>query len=392
MTDRLYYTDSYCTSFSAHVVATADDGRRVYLDRTAFYPTSGGQPHDLGTLAGVAVIDVIDENGRVAHLLAAPLTVPIGVAVDATIDEARRADHMQQHTGQHLLSAIFADEYGMATVSVHFGDDSSTLDVAGAGVDTAMLRDAERRANVLVAANRDVMVTFEDAATATRLRKASEREGTVRIVTIADVDRSACGGTHVQRTGEIGCVLLRRAERTKGNTRIEFLCGQRAVRRASADAELLAKAARLFTASVAELPALVERQQQRLLDLEREQRRLTTELARHEARARWESTPPDADGVRRLQLVHEGAVRDLEPLAQAITALGACVVVVTSMTPAEVMYATSADTHINAGDTLRSALTVHGGRGGGSPRLAQGSVPHGHQIAAVIATLGFSAT
>ena len=390
MTERLYYTDAYLTTFSASVIALEDDGRRVYLDRSAFYPTSGGQPHDLGLLGGVAVLDVIEEDDRVAHLLAAPLRVVPGVTVEGVIDAARRFDNMQQHTGQHLLSALFADQYGWPTVSVHFGDETSTLDIAGTGLDNDLLRDAELRANARIVENRDVSVSFEDSATATGLRKPSDRDGTLRIVTIDSLDRSACGGTHVRCTGEIGSMSLRRAERTKGNTRVEFICGTRAVKRARLDAELLTSAARVFTAAPDDVPGLVEKQQQRTLDLERENRRLATELARYDARARWEAATPDADGTRRIRIALEtGPVRELEPLAQALTALGHTLVLITSSAPAGVMLGSSAETNVDAGQTLRAALATAGGRGGGSPRLAQGSLPDAQVIPSLATNLGF---
>ena len=390
MTERLYYTDAYLNTFSASVIALEDDGRRVYLDRTAFYPTSGGQPHDLGLLGGIAVTDVIDEDGRVAHILASPLRVVPGVTLEGVIDESRRFDNMQQHTGQHLLSALFADDYGWPTVSVHFGDETSTLDIAGTGLDNDVLRAAEARANAIIFENREVSISFEDAASATGLRKASDRDGTLRIVTIDRLDRSACGGTHVRHTGEIGSMLLRRAERTKGNTRVEFICGMRAVKRARLDAELLTTAARVFTAAPDDVPALVEKQQQRTLDLERENRRLASELARYEARARWEAATPDADGIRRIRIEHEnGAVKELEPLAQALTALGHALVLITSSAPAGVMLASSVETNVDAGQTLRAALATVGGRGGGSPRLAQGSLPDAQVIPSLATILGF---
>jgi len=390
MTERLYYTDAYQTSFSATVQELSDDAQRVYLDRTAFYPTSGGQPHDLGTLGGVSVIDVIDEDARIAHLLSAPLARPVGTTVDGRIDAVRRFDLMQQHTGQHLLSALFADQYGSPTVSVHFGADYSTIDVQGTGLDSNALQDAETRANALVFSNRDVTVSFEDAATAAGLRKSSDRGGTLRVVTIAELDRSACGGTHVRRTGEIGSVLLRGAERTKGNTRIEFLAGYRAVSRARADAALLSTAARHFTAAPDDVPLLVERQQQRVLELEREHRRLSNELARYEARSQWDAATANADGLRRIRInLEQGAVRDIEPLAQSLIALGACVVLASTRAPAGVLFAAAEDSGIDAGQTLRAALAAVGGRGGGSPRVAQGSVPDMNSLATLATTLGF---
>ena len=208
MTNRLYYTDAYRTEFTANVIDRSQDGRRIYLDETAFYPTSGGQPHDVGTLGGIHVIDVIDEDDRIAHVLESPLA-PTPAPLHGMIDWSRRFDHMQQHTGQHLLSAVFEDLFGSKTISVHFGEDYSTLDVDAELVTRDEMIAAEQRANEIVAEARPVHMTFEDATAATDLRKPSDRPGTLRVVTIDRLDRSACGGTHVRNTAEIGAVLLR---------------------------------------------------------------------------------------------------------------------------------------------------------------------------------------
>ena len=390
MTDRLYYTDARLDRFTAIAVAISDDGRRVVLDRTAFYPTSGGQPHDLGTLGGITIVDVIDEDDRIAHCLAEPIGVPVGAMLVGQVDMTRRFDHMQQHTGQHLLSAMLSDEFGWPTVSVHFGDDTNTVDVACADFDPATLAAIEGRANALIVQNHRVTVSFEDAAEATGLRKPSDRDGELRIVTIEGIDRSACGGTHVDFTGEIGALLLRRAEKTKGNTRIEFVCGHRAVARARLDADVLTKAARALSASPQDLPALVEQQLQRLTDGDRERKRLAGELARYEAAALWTACIPDSDGVRRMVVSASGAVKESEPLAQQLVALGGCAVVVTNADLGGVLMATAADTGIDAGQRLRAALQAVGGRGGGSPRLAQGAVPDPSQLSAVLESLGFA--
>ena len=386
---RLYYDDATLARFSATVTATATDGRVVYLDRTAFYPTSGGQPHDLGTLADVPIVDVVDEETRVAHHLAEPLGLPVGAMVVGQVDMVRRVDHMQQHTAQHLLSALLTDHYGWPTVSVHFGDDYSTVDVGRAdGIDGEELARIEHRANGLALENHEVTVTYEDAATATGLRKASERDGTLRIITIEGLDRSACGGTHVGRTGEIGAIFLRRAERTRGNTRIEFVAGYRAIRRARTDADLLTRAARPLSAAPADLPALIEQQQARLTELDRERKRLASELAVHEAQALWDGATI-ADEVRRIRHETAGAVKDADPLVQQLLARGRCVVLVTNTPTGGVLLAASADSGVDAGQALRPALQAAGGRGGGSPRVAQGAVASPSALPAVIAALGF---
>src|SRR5215213_5906302 len=161
MTKRLYYNDSYLVEFTANVVGRSDNGTRVYLEETGFYPTSGGQPHDLGTLGGVPVIDVIDEDDRVAHVLGSSLA-PDASRLKGVVDWPRRFDHMQQHTGQHLLSAVFEDLFAYKTLSVHFGPDYSTLDIDAELVSRERMIAAEERANAIVAEARPVIVTFEN--------------------------------------------------------------------------------------------------------------------------------------------------------------------------------------------------------------------------------------
>ena len=303
MTERLYYRDATLRTFSAALVEAVDNGCKVYLDKTAFYPTSGGQPHDLGTLGGSRVVDVIDEGDRVAHVLDAPLDREVVIEVRGEIDWARRHDHMQQHTGQHLLSAVLDDLLGLRTVSVHFGSDASTLDVAdstGAGnvLSAAVLQNVEARANAIVAESRPVIVTFEDAAVVTGLRKPSDRNGILRVVTIDGVDRSACGGTHVASTAAIGPVLLRRQEKVKQGLRIEFVCGDRAIQRARRDLEILLRVARSFSGSIDDAAKLVEGQVTQLGELQAENRRLHESLASYRAVELSDAATPRADGVR----------------------------------------------------------------------------------------------
>lgn len=382
-TTRLYYDDATLLDFHATVTGLRDGGRTVLLDCTAFYPTSGGQPFDRGVLDGIPVVDVVDEEAVIAHHLAAPLERPIGAAVHGQVDAARRMDHMQQHTGQHLLSAWLTDHYGWPTVSVHFGEESATVDVtADVAIDdlSEQLARIEHEVNAVAAANHPVTVSYEDAATASGLRKASDRSGLLRIITIEGIDRSACGGTHVSRTGAIGAILLRRAERTRGQLRLEFLCGQRAVTRARLDADLLARTARPLSASPADLPVLVEQQQQRLAALDREKRQLLETIAGYRAAELWEATPATAAGVRHVEEVVDGAVREHEALAQALIARGPSTVLFTTAAGG-LLLAASADSGIDAGKHLKAVLSAHGGRGGGSPRIAQGSVPPEHREA-----------
>ena len=384
MTLRLYYTDAYLRDFEAEVVDRAEEGRRLYLDRSAFYPTSGGQPFDRGTLAGVEVVDVVDEGERVAHLLASPVA---GGRVRGEVAWERRFDHMQQHTGQHLLSAVLHEQLGLATVSVHFGRDFSTLDLDTGSLDHTGQVEAERRANRIVTENRPVSVSFEEAGAVEGLRKASSRAGTLRVVTIDALDRSACGGTHVRATGEVGPIAIRRVERVKQQARVEFLCGGRALRRARADQDLLNRLAGHFSASADELPALVEAQRAELKEAAAARRELEASLSELRARELHAVAVPDAGGVRSIVLREEGAIEKLRPLALAIGALPRAVFVGWTTAPPAVLVASSADSGVDAGPLLRAALAQVGGRGGGNARLAQGTAPSAAALEEAVAAI-----
>jgi alanyl-tRNA synthetase len=385
MTERLYYHDAYLREFTARIVRTSDDGATTYLDRTAFYPTSGGQPFDTGLIAGIPVLDVADEGELIAHRLAAALPA---VDVECSIDWKRRFDHMQQHTGQHLLSAVFEELAGWRTVSFHLGQESSTIDLEGGGMESRVMRDVESRANQIVCENRPVTVQFEEAVEARGLRKPSEREGTLRVVSIEGLDRSACGGTHVRATGEIGPILIRKLEKVRQTVRVEFLCGGRAVSRARADYEALSRIAQLFSAPLDETPALVAAQLEAGRAADKSRRKLQLELAAYHGRDLYEATPPGPDGLRRhTQLAVSGSADELGALARSFTAQAKAVFLATLEKPPSVIYAVSEDTGIDAGQAVKQALADAGGRGGGNARLGQGSVPDAALLDAVIERL-----
>lgn len=386
MTNRLYYTDAYRTEFSATVIDRSEDGRRVYLDATAFYPTSGGQLHDTGTLGGVAVVDVVDEDDRIAHILDGAIP-PGASAIAAAIDWTRRYDHMQQHTGQHLLSAVFEDLFGAKTASVHFGPDYSTIDLEIDSISHTQLVSAEERANTLVAEARPVSVTFEDAASAAGLRKASDRAGALRIVSIDAIDRSACGGTHVRSTAEIGAILLRSVEKVRKTTRVEFVCGLRAIKRARGDYESLTRIATSLSASIADAATIVGAQADKLKDSESGRKKLAKELAVFRAGALYDAAAPNATGVRTIVVRDATSMDDLRDLAQAAFALSRVVVVGALTNPPSILLAASEDSGVDAGKLLKERLAAAGGRGGGSPRLAQGSVPDTAGVDALVSRL-----
>ncbi|MBI4906797.1 MAG: alanyl-tRNA editing protein [Acidobacteria bacterium] len=374
MTTRLYYDDATLLAFHANVLAVEDEGKRVYLDRTAFYPSSGGQPNDTGALAGIAVVDVVEEEGRIAHVLAAPLEAGIR-EVDGSIDRQRRHDHMQQHSGQHLLSAVFEELFSAPTLSFHLGQEVSTIELGVPSLTAVQMVEAERRANELVWDARPLHVSYEDAASAPGLRKASEREGTLRIVNIQDYDRSACGGTHVRNTAAIGLILVRKQEKIRGNVRVEFLCGLRALRQARVDFETLNEVGRAFSSPPEDTPALVTNLLAKANDLEKAKRKLAVELATFQGRQLYETTP-EVDGFRRVvQRISAGPASDeVRTLAQSFVAGSNATFLAVFENPPSLLLAVSKDSGMHAGDLLKPLLAAAGGRGGGNLQLAQGSV------------------
>jgi alanyl-tRNA synthetase len=374
MTERLYYHDCYLREFSARVVETADQGRRVYLDRSVFYPASGGQPFDVGTLAGVVVREVVDEEDRIAHVMNEPLVPAAGAEMEGSIDWARRYDHMQQHTGQHLLSAVLEELFGAATIGFHMGAEVSTIDVSAATLDAGQIERVEERCAEIVSQARAVTISFEEGSGSLGLRKASERSGTLRIVSIQGIDRSACGGTHVRSTAEIGLVLVRKLEKIRGTLRLEFVCGGRALRRARADYRLLAEAGRKLSAPLENLPELVGGLIDKNKALEKTAQKLATELARREGRELYLATEPSAAGVRRL--IQKGAIDEaMRVRAQAFSAGEKAVFLAICDQPPSILLAASPDSGVHAGDRVKAAVAAAGGRGGGNATLAQGSAP-----------------
>jgi len=377
MSERLYYNDCYLHDFRARVTASEDGGKRVYLDRTAFYPTSGGQPFDIGTLGGVKVLEVVDEEDKIAHVLESPLTLD-GV-VEAKIDWARRWDHMQQHTGQHLLSAVLIELFDIPTLSFHMSADSSTIDIGAPQFDARQAERAEERCAEIIAEARPVSITYEDSSADLGLRKVSARTGTLRIITIENLDKSACGGTHVRSTAELGPILLRKIDKMRGNARIEFVCGLRALRTARRDFRTLSELSKLASAPIEEMTAVIAAQMERAKSFEKTALRLGAELAKREGQELYASTASDANGIRRV--TQRGAIDDaMRARAQAFVAGSKAVFLAICENPPSVLLAASPDSGVHAGDRVKAAVTAAGGRGGGNQTLAQGSVPAGSSI------------
>ena len=376
MTERIYYSEPYRRSFDAKVLAvdTVAGHTHVTLDQTAFYPTSGGQPFDTGTLGGAAVTEVIDrEDGTIVHVVSG--SPRVGDVVTGEIDWARRFDHMQQHTGQHVLSAAFDRLLGVRTESFHMGQLSSTIDLARE-VSEAEIAKAEDDANRVVWEDRAVTIRFASAeeAAAMGMRKESSRAGTLRLIDVEDCDLSACGGTHVERTGAIGIIAIGGWEKFKGGSRVEFLCGGRALQRFRVWRGALSAVQKHLSVPPLEMAASIERMQEDAKAVQRTVRSFQEKLAAHEAQALVARAQRAGDRLLIAEALEGWDAQGIKAIAVAITAADpqAVAVLFTTSSPAQVVIARGASSTIDAGSVLKQLAAKFGGKGGGKPDLAQG--------------------
>ena len=373
MTERLYYTDPYLKEFAAHVTGVRDvDGRTgVVLDRTAFYPSSGGQPFDAGVIGDRRVVEVVDADEEIIHVIEGE---PPSGALTGRIDWPRRFDHMQQHTGQHVLSAAIEQVCGVRTDSFHLGAASATIDLARE-LTIAETTDAEELANAVIWEDRPVAIRFVDAgdAAARQLRKESSRSGTLRIIEIEGFDVSACGGTHVARTGAIGIVAISGWERLRGGTRLEFRCGLRALHAHRTLRDTLAAGGRLLSSAAGDVPRAIERLQEEGKDLRRRVKDLEGRLAGYEADA-VAAHAAEMQGFRVVAEAVPGAdMNALKTIAQSVASRpDHFVVLLTSGSPVSVIVARAANVPVDSGRILKQLIAHFGGKGGGRPELAQG--------------------
>jgi alanyl-tRNA synthetase len=374
MSIRLYYTDAYRRAFTAQVLQTlSHEGRpAVRLDRTAFYPTSGGQPFDTGRIGHCQVVDVVDDEAGVLHVLDGMLAE--GETVDAAVDWERRFDHMQQHTGQHILSAAFNRLSENPTVGFHMGTETSTIDLAREAT-ADEIGAAEMEANRIVWTDAPVSVRFVTPEEVQRLalRKEPARGGVLRLIDIDGFDLSACGGTHVRSTGGVGIVAVTGSERFRGGSRITFACGLRALLSHRALRTAVAESVRVLSVLPAELGPSIERLQADARAQSRVVKQLREALSAHEARSLLDAAPV-VGGVRLVVQVIDGADAGLlKTMAAAVTAAPrAAAVLFTSTLPAQVVVARSTDVTLDASALLKDLVRTYGGRGGGSAALAQG--------------------
>jgi alanyl-tRNA synthetase len=396
MTDRLYYQDSFLYNFDAEVRSVVETPRpAVILDRTAFYPTSGGQIHDTGWLAFAdakfRVTEVADtEDGHIVHYLEAPLKdVMPGTRVRGEIDPARRRDHMQQHSAQHVLSAAFVRLFNMPTVSFHMAGDYCSIDLDTPSLSTEQIESAERMANEIGLENRSVDIRFvtPDEAAKLGLRKLPPAErDQLRLIDIRGWDLSACGGTHVNQTGQIGGVFLRKAEKVRQGYRVEFVAGQRAVGTARRDFNTLTQTAALFSAHIYDVPQQARKSLDEVRSLRKQIEQSQEELAAAQAATLLTETP-EAHGCKLI--VRTFADRDLnflKLLAQKITRQSPAVIALlaTESPQPALVFAQSPGQPHDMGALLKETMAKLGGRGGGSKDVAQGGVPNSEGLEAAL--------
>jgi alanyl-tRNA synthetase len=389
MTDRLYYHDSFLREFNASVISSERAGARwaTLLDRTAFYPESGGQPCDTGRLGDAAVLEVGErEDGTVIHFTNRELSK--GPAHGA-IDWPRRFDHMQQHTGQHLLSAAFLELFHLPTVSFHLGREASTIDLPAAGLDRCQLEAAERKTNEIIFDDRPVSVRFGTAEelAAAGVRKTVDREGILRAIEVEGFDRQPCGGTHVLRTGQVGLVLVRGGQKAKQNWRVEFVCGLRAAAAARTDLATLAETSRLLSCGPSELPAIVARALEERQAGYRARQKLQEQLAEVEALMllATEARAGKAGEPRIILHVFENADADyLRLLATKLVAEKGIQVLLGTRAGGNIVFAQTPGLPGDMNEVLRKTAGTVGGKGGGTRDFAQGTVSAGNVLETVL--------
>ncbi|HEX9166135.1 MAG TPA: DHHA1 domain-containing protein [Gemmatimonadales bacterium] len=389
MTDRLYYHDSYLRSFTARLAGrrTRDGRTEVSLDRTAFYPEGGGQPPDHGLLDAARVVDVqADEDGSVWHAIDGQLDGEDEVF--GQVEWPRRFDHMQQHHGQHLLSAAFEELFQLPTLAFHLGAEYATIDLPG-DVAEPTIRAAEDRTNEIVWEDRLVEARFVSAAELATipLRKPPTVQGPVRVVSVPGFDHSACGGTHPRTTGAVGVLHVRRRERRGGDTRIEFVCGGRALRDLRDRGGLLTRIASGMSVGLDELEEAIGRLRDQEAGHRKRLGHAMERLVAFEARDLVAAAPRHG-GVPIVRQFRDGLdMNEARLLATAIVAEGGVALLGLRGEKAQVLIARPAGHAFDCGKVLREALAAVGGRGGGQPQMAQGGIPDPAQLEMVLAEL-----
>ncbi|MDA8219451.1 MAG: DHHA1 domain-containing protein [Dehalococcoidales bacterium] len=376
-TKRLDYDNPYARAFRARIVERRQLKGKVgvILAETLFYPTSGGQPHDTGILGGQPVLDVFEDGEAIVHVVPRDVT---GDVAEGVIDWERRFDHMQQHTGQHILSQAFVEAANAETVSFHLSETTATIDVAATDLTAEQLAAVEDRANRIVFEDRPIISAFvaPERLAELPLRKPPTVTENIRIVEVAQFDWSPCGGTHCRAAGEVGLIKIRRTERRGTETRAEFACGWRALRDYRWKNDHVNRLANALSVRDGEAVDGALRWLEEAKAREKEVQALREELLGHEAASLRQAAPRRGGVAVVSQIFGNRAVDEVKHLAQKITAEEKTIALLAvTGQKGQLLFARSADVNCDMGATLRTVMSVVGGRGGGTATLAQGGVP-----------------
>jgi alanyl-tRNA synthetase len=380
MNQKLYHKDPYRHTFTSPVLEhlEVDDQYAVLLKHTAFYPTSGGQPYDRGTLNGIPVLEVREtDEHQILHLLEAPLMENM---VEGRIDWDRRFDHMQQHTGQHLLSQACLTVCEADTISFHLGKESSTIDVTLPDITPGRIAEIEKLANQIIYENRPVHIHWlsEQELRKFPVRKMPTVKEPIRLVEIHEFDFSPCGGTHCANTGELGSIKVIKWENYKGGARLHFVCGWRALRDYQHKAALLKDLSDNLTAGEADLPQLLTKLQDDNKTLRREVTHVSRQLVHYEAQTLLGKCERRGEISLLTQIFDNRSQSDLKTLAAAVLDQTSQTVVLFGSrieSKAALVFSRTRDLSVNMNDLMKAACTAIGGRGGGSLHQAQGGGP-----------------
>jgi alanyl-tRNA synthetase len=376
-THRLYYDDSSLRSFDARVISCLPSAPfvsasgtipawEVVLDQSAFYPTSGGQPNDLGCLDDAKVLDVRDEDGEILHIVDRELERG---SVRGSLNWARRFDHMQQHTGQHLLSAMFEERFGLATVSFHLGAELCTIDLRGPEPFGSVLQGAQHFANNVIFEDRPINVRYGTAEQLASIgvRKRVDRPGLLRAIEIEAADLQPCGGTHVKSTGQIGMILVRQCSKIRQDWRVEFACGARADRFATADFAALRGIAEGLGCSVDESGASVEKVAKERQESFEQLQEALRQLAQARAALLVNAAPEPSEGIRIVAECLRGAHPELLlPLATELAKHEKTIALLALEENGQMAFAQHPGVGKDLSALLKEVLARYPGKGGGT--------------------------
>ncbi|MFC2173003.1 DHHA1 domain-containing protein [Acidobacteriota bacterium] len=388
MTKKIYLEDAYRKEFTAEIIRTrpCEQGCRVVLDRTCFYPEGGGQPCDLGMIGDSAVLDVAESGGEIVHTLTSELQ---GGETKGIIDWDRRYDHMQQHTGQHLLTRCFLKTAGADTVGFSLGKDYSTIELNSESLSQDDFYEAENRINRIVSEARSINIRWIDREQiellGIRARGLPEDVKSVRVIEIEGLDSTACGGTHLKNTAEIGPVHIIGTERIRGRQRIAFLCGERAHSDYRRRKEILQEVCTDLSTGADDLREIIRGKISEVRGYAKALESTRLELAGYMAEALFAGAE-QADDVRVVaHIVDAWSMREITALAVEIASSGRAVALIGSKGKKSSMaFAASPDSGIDAGKLMITAANAFGAKGGGTAELSRGGCPDPERLEDII--------